>query len=203
MSESKPTYVNAKVTNRPIVLATQLEIIESAFDALRPIVLKMAETQSAFEDALSNVDFERLRRTLKVVQTFKDIELDLTPYDDVPIEQLIAAVYCARPCEYKEILDRKFLSREVSSQSHEAAGIANRVAAIFLAILKIYMYLIALGLAPDLSELRAEVTDKLVEQFNNAVEQANETQGAHYNDLHPGDVSGDQCGNNHAKAERT
>lgn len=28
------------------------------------------------------------------------------------------------------------------------AGIANRVAAIFLAILKIYMYLIALGLAP-------------------------------------------------------
>ena len=83
------------------------------------------------------------------------------------------------------------------------AGIANRVAAIFLAILKIYMYLIALGLAPDLSELRAEVTDKLVEQFNNAVEQANETQGTHYNDLHPGDVSGDQCGNNHAKAERT
>ena len=60
MSESKTTYVNAKVTNRPIVLATQLEIIESAFDALRPIVLKMAETQSAFEDALSNVDFERL-----------------------------------------------------------------------------------------------------------------------------------------------
>lgn len=65
------------------------------------------------------------------------------------------------------------------------------------------MPLLALGLAPDLSELRAEVTDKLVEQFNNAVEQANETQGAHYNDLHPGDVSGDQCGNNHAKAERT
>lgn len=138
MGERNTTYLAAGISSGQITLESQLETIKSAFDALGPIFSQIAEAHAATQEILRNLDLERLRRTIEIVQTFKAIELDLAPYDDVPIEQLIASVYYAKPCEYKEILERKFLADGAPAQSHEAATLANRLLVIFLATLKIY-----------------------------------------------------------------
>lgn len=94
----------------------------SAFDAIREstrMTNKEIEALTAsIESAIKHlqewlkplVGMELNFDKLKTLQTIHDIGLDLRPYGNASLEDVINALDGQRPCDYKEILDRKFLS---------------------------------------------------------------------------------------------
>ncbi len=119
------------------------ESFQKFAEQIQPIALQVHDQIQTFAEALQS---ETFRRRLHVLQTINDIQLDLHPYGDADLADVVNALIDAKPCEYKEILDACFLKR----QPQKGRGISLKKSINFICdIINLYAALTSLGVLPD------------------------------------------------------
>lgn len=135
----------------------------------QPIALQVHDQIQTFAEALQS---ETVRRRLHVLQTINDIQLDLHPYGDADLVDVVNALIDARPCEYKEILDTRFLKR----QSQKGRGISLKKSVNFICnIINLYAALTSLGVLPDPLTIWANLFEDLEQNVHATVNQTPES----------------------------
>lgn len=161
--------------------------IKNAVDRLAPVVVPILR---------QIVESERFQRSLAVVQNIEAIQLDLRPYKNVTLAEVVDALYDVKPCEYKEILDRKFLPDQAAPvEDSELSKAVNYLILIF----KIYMALVALDMAPTPPKAVAYLCDNFFSDNTATVQEAQQSQRLDDERFRSGDKSREKSSESNAE----
>lgn len=114
------------------------------------------------------LDYEKL----KIFQTIEDIELDLRPYADTPLKDIINALKGHKPCDYKEVLRSKFSPKQkVSTSSIQYLEIIKIIIYALGVIIKFLMYLDASGAKLNDEEFKLLMEEGLIPYIDQRIEE--------------------------------
>ena len=162
----------AKIFTPSPETASQLQEAQASFQRL------CNELHPAFEAISSNLDKlasfikqfdpDALCEAFEVVRTINDIGLDLTPYEDIPFSAIIDALHGQKPCDYKQILEQKFLNRSTTAETLDIAlSLWIKLLELISLILEIYLTCLQI----EDTKLRIERERKLSEELPTIVQE--------------------------------
>ena len=157
--------LSGSLKNASLVVADPRKM-DSLCTQLECVFYRVNSILAPFSDI--KLDYEKL----KIFQTIADIELDLSPYADTPLNDIINALKGHKPCDYKEVLRSKFPQKQkASTTSIQYLEIIKIIIYALGVIIKFLMYLDASGAKLNDEEFKLLMEEGLIPYIDQRIEE--------------------------------